>query len=422
MKLENLEKVKEYLNGEGSHKFLTYYCGQHFTGCITIFEENEAGTFYITNGHIDKVELGIPEGGMDIGVGLSSNVWDKFGTLHRSVDRMMAFYANDPLLKRIGENVRQRQFNGTTAEIARIYSYYREDMVPYSDLPEPDADPSLEAIAAEHVRGFYKVVNGVKVYYETNDGPDDKATIICLHTAGRDNRQYHELMELLRDKYRLYSLDMPAHGKSWPLPGNDVIKDHIEYGKWITSMTAALGVENPIYIGCSMAGGIVYHLAQEYSPRAVVCMQGCDDTVLRDEAIRKHNLAYLTHPGNNVGATQKEFSDSLIGNKTAPARRAFIQWGVECEVGLIKAGDFSETCNFDVKDKMHKITCPVMIIEGDEDLTYTVEMAKGSYSRLVNCENKHFKVIEGYGHFICVENPVAVAECLDEFIQTLPPV
>jgi pimeloyl-ACP methyl ester carboxylesterase len=419
MKIEILNQVKDYLNGEGHERFMNYYVARSFTGSITIYEDGEAGTFYIEKGNITNVELGEPADGVDLGFGFSSSVWDRFGGIHRSSNRAKSFWGDEPGFVNIGEAVRARQFNGTVAQICRIYSYMREGIAPYSDLPEKDPDPSPERFQAAHVRGFYIVVNDVKIYVETNDGPTDKAVIMCLHTAGRDNRQYHELMEIMADKYRMYAPDMPAHGKSWPLPGNDVIKNHVDYGKWITSITAALGVENPVYIGCSMAGGIQYHLAQEYNPRAVVCMQGCDNTYNLDKPGNKEYLELLLHPGNNVAATQKEFSDSLIGDKASPKRRAFIQWGVETEVGLVKYGDFSETMSFNVSDKMDKITCPVMIIQGMEDLTYTVDMAKGSYDRLVNCKNKRLELIEGYGHFICVEAPDVVADLLDDFISTL---
>src|SRR5699024_3558396 len=111
------------------------------------------------------------------------------------------------------------------------------------------------------IQGFYITVNGVKIYCETNNGPEDGDTIIALHTAGRENRQYHEVMDLLADKHRIISFDMPAHGKSWPLPGNEVVDNHVDYGKWVWDVIQELGVENPILMECSMGGNIMYHMA-----------------------------------------------------------------------------------------------------------------------------------------------------------------
>ena len=51
------------------------------------------------------------------------------------------------------------------------------------------------------ITGGYVNVNGIKTYYETNNGPrNPKGTIIALHTAGRETRQYHGMMEYWADK------------------------------------------------------------------------------------------------------------------------------------------------------------------------------------------------------------------------------
>ena len=56
------------------------------------------------------------------------------------------------------------------------------------------------------ITGGYINVNGVKTYYETNNGPHNpKGTIIALHTAGRETRQYHGMMEYWADQYTVCS-------------------------------------------------------------------------------------------------------------------------------------------------------------------------------------------------------------------------
>lgn len=49
------------------------------------------------------------------------------------------------------------------------------------------------------ITGAYVVVDGIKTYYETNNGPHNpNGTIIAMHTAGRESRQY-ELVQSLRE-------------------------------------------------------------------------------------------------------------------------------------------------------------------------------------------------------------------------------
>lgn len=265
------------------------------------------------------------------------------------------------------------------------------------------------------IHGFYIKVNGVKIYCETNNGPQDGEVIICLHTAGRDSRQYHDMMEILNDKYKMIAFDMPAHGKSWPLPGNKVINRYEDNGEFVWAVIEELGVKDPIVIGCSMGGNIVYHLAQEYPVKAICSMQGADYTPTVNENI----LELLHHPYVNPQISHLEFTESLIGKATTQERKDFIFWGVATEIGITKQGDLTQYNGFDVRHKMDQITCPVLVIHGLDDKIATGEMAEETMSRLTNYKNLVYKPIEDYGHFIIVENPELVSRYLDEFIQTL---
>ncbi|UUX35078.1 alpha/beta fold hydrolase [Fundicoccus culcitae] len=418
--IDNLEKVQDFLNGNGSEEFLGYYAAEHYTGPIMIIEDDEVATLHLTNGHIDEITVGKPDADENtyIGVGGEGRIWDHLkDNYQRSIQYINTDFADDEGWKVYGPKLLNRQFNTTLAHIARIYSYIRDNEEIYSDRPIREANqPVLDN--HDYVRGFYITVNGVKIYVETNDGPTDKGVIIALHTAGRENRQYHDLMNIFKDKYRIYAPDQPGHGKSMPLQGNTVVNDYNEYGNWIWDITKALGVDRPIYVGCSMSGGIVYHMAIEHPDevRAVVCMQGNDDTSVEDTS---GMIPLLTHPANNVGVTQREFSDSMVGRKTSQDRFDFIRWGVATETSVLKRGDFDICFFFDIKDRVHEVKCPVRIIEGTDDTIYTVEMAKGTMERLTGTDDKELHVIDGYGHFIAVESPEKVAPIIEDLIESL---
>lgn len=417
--LEKLQKVRQYLNGPERRKFLDYYYAEHFTGCLCIVEDEDVGALYLEKGEVVDCRLGWPGPDVQmIGVGGTSTLWDHIGDYYqRSVHTMNVRFNGNPDWKQYGPDLLNRQFNGPLNHACRIYSYVREGKELYCDHPERDPDVPLDEDLS-YIRGFYLNVNGIKIYVETNDGPTDKGVIIALHTAGRECRQYHDLMKLLRNKYRIYAPDQPGHGKSMPLSGNTVVSNNEDYVKWIWDITCALGVDAPVYMGCSMSGGITYYMALEHpdAVRGCICMQGNDNTRI---GAANSLIELLTHPANNVGATQRDFSDSMIGHKTARNRKDFIQWGVMTEISTLKKGDFSCCYNLDISSRMGELKTPVCIIEGDEDTAYTVEMAKGTMARLVSCKNKRLHVVEGYGHFIAVENPEEVAAIVDQFMSSL---
>jgi len=265
------------------------------------------------------------------------------------------------------------------------------------------------------ISGHYIVVDGVKTFYETNNGPIDKYTLICTHTAGRETRQYHQIMEIYSSKYRVIAFDMPAHGKSWPLKGNKAFSNRNEYSSFIWSFIQTLGVKEPIVVGCSLGGNIVYHVAQEYPVRAIVSMQGVDYTPGASDIA----LALMDHPHISLQHSHMNYSDSLIGKNPDPDARDFILWGVSQEIAITKKGDLSIYNGFNIIDNMPQITCPVLAIRGQDDWLVDEESVQATLSRLVNAKQVMYKKIPGIGHFPAVEKPQAVCDVIEEFLLTL---
>lgn len=265
------------------------------------------------------------------------------------------------------------------------------------------------------ITGGYIKVKGIKVYYETNNGPEEKSTIVCLHTAGRESRQYHGMMELFDNKYNMIAFDMPAHGKSWPLPGNRAINEYHAYGDFIWEFITAMGIDNPILIGCSVGGNMVYYIAQHYPVKAIVSMQGADYTPHIDTSMSD----LLNHPYCNVQYSHYDFSESLIGRDAPAEARDFILWGVCQEIGITKKADLGLYNDFDVRDGMKNITCPVLVIRGEDDWAVPEYECRGLMERLVGTKELMWKSVPGKGHFIAVEAPEVVCEAMEEFMANL---
>jgi pimeloyl-ACP methyl ester carboxylesterase len=419
--LANLLQTQKLINEVEKDKWLHFYYGRFFTGSITFVEGTAQGSLYFHDGQAYACESGLPLTGIDVGISGSAEAWDHFKERRRSVNigsnkaaATKRGWNPAQALSQLGSTLRLRQAAAPLAEAARLYSYAREGLLPSQD---PDLVPrDTDAIIPDvNIRGFYVRVRGVKIYCETNDGPDDQLTLIFLPTAGRDGRQYHDLMALFGKKYKIVVLDLPGHGKSWPLPGNKVINEFHEYGDWVWEIISALNIKNPMTCGCSMAGCIQYYLAQNYPVRAICCMQGVEDTAGQTDT-RVTDM--LWHPLVSCQHSHLELTESLIGRKTSLARQEFIYWGVLQETGITKQGDYLELLSFDVKDHMEKIACPVLIIEGMDDQSYTPYMTEQSKKRLVNSKYVELCLIEGYGHFIAVESPETVYKLLNEFIES----
>jgi pimeloyl-ACP methyl ester carboxylesterase len=263
------------------------------------------------------------------------------------------------------------------------------------------------------ITGHYVEVHGTSTYYETNDPA--KTQIVCLHTAGRENRQWHGMMACLAGKFQLIALDMPGHGKTYPLKGNRCIDNRDDYAAFIWDFAQALGLPNPIMMGCSLGGNLVLQLAQVYPVKAIVCMQGSDYT----PSISPTALAMMTHPYVSMQHSHLDFTESLIGGNPDPGAKDFLMWCVAQSVPVAHQKDLSIYTSFDLRQTMPKITCPVLMIRGEDDWLVSQDLTDGTRSRLMNAAKLVYERLEGVGHFPHVEKPKAISAMVENFLNQL---
>jgi pimeloyl-ACP methyl ester carboxylesterase len=107
--------------------------------------------------------------------------------------------------------------------------------------------------------------------------------LLCLHTAGADSRQFRHLMcdEAVTRDYRVIAFDMPWHGKSYPPAGWQEYEYRLtteRYVATIRAFCAALALERPVALGCSIGGRIVLQLAHAHGAqfRALIGLEAAD--------------------------------------------------------------------------------------------------------------------------------------------------
>jgi len=264
------------------------------------------------------------------------------------------------------------------------------------------------------ITSYYISVNGVKICVETNNGPNDKGTVVCFGSAGRESRQFHGMMECLQGNFNVVAFDMPGHGKSWPLNGNSLFSEYHEYCDFIIAVLQKLGISNPICVGCALGGNVTYYLAQHVKVRAIISMAGTDYSPHVDKSVSDN----LDHPYCSVQHSHFDFTDSLIGSATSPEDREFILWGVCTEVGKAKAADYGGVYNgFDVRDGMNLVTCPVLVIRGEEDWTVQDETFNPLLERLTAAAAVEYVVLSGLSHYNPQESPRLVSDTMLSFLS-----
>lgn len=119
-----------------------------------------------------------------------------------------------------------------------------------------------------------------RVYFEE---AGQGVPLVCLHTAGADNRQYRHLMcdQAITSRFRVLAFDMPWHGKSYPPQG--AMRDEYRlstalYVDTILAFCDALDLSRPAVLGCSIGGRIVLELARAHAHRfrALIGVEAAD--------------------------------------------------------------------------------------------------------------------------------------------------
>jgi pimeloyl-ACP methyl ester carboxylesterase len=262
--------------------------------------------------------------------------------------------------------------------------------------------------------GRYINVGEVELYYEENT-PASGPAIVCVHIAGRESRQYHGMMEGFGSRVRLLAPDMPAHGKSRPLPGNRAIDDRAQYTDFLWGFMSALGVEDACVLGCSLGGNLMFDLAQRYPVKAVITLQGLDYTPSISAVAR----TFMNHPHVSLQHSHLDYSVSLMGSGADEAARDFVKWGVCQEIAVTKKADLGMYNGFDVRGGMGGITCPVLMIRGLEDWIVDAEANAETLARITRSSRLAYREIPGTGHFPAVENPAALCALIEEFMARL---
>ena len=239
-----------------------------------------------------------------------------------------------------------------------------------------------------------------RLYYETaGQGP----TVLCLHTAGADSRQFRYLMEdaELTSKYRFVAFDMPWHGRSDP-PTDWATRTYSltteNYSQTVFAFMDAMQIEKPILMGCSMGGAIAIYLASTAGDKftAVFGLEG-----------GLGNAGRFVPWTNDQQVDHSHFLTSWVGGLIAPSSpsgpRSLTLWGYAQSGPGVYQGD-TNFYSRDLPEKARNLgpaQCPLWIFSGEYDYSATTEMSRAAV-KLVGGE---LVVMKGSGHFPMAEDP-----------------
>ena len=244
-----------------------------------------------------------------------------------------------------------------------------------------------------------------RVYFEE---AGQGVPLVCLHTAGADGRQFRHLLndpEITRH-FRVIAFDMPWHGKSLPPLGwqdEEYTLTTRGYVDLILAFCAALGVERPVVLGCSIGGKIVLELARLHarSFRALIGLESADY-----QAPWYDDTGWLHRPDVHGGEVCGALMSGLITPQSPSETRWDTLWMYMMSgPGVFKGDLFFYRADGDFRDRVAEIDtsqCPLYLLTGEYDFSCTPADTERTAAAI---KGARVTVMKEIGHFPMSENP-----------------
>src|SRR5579871_142982 len=275
--------------------------------------------------------------------------------------------------------------------------------------PQPATPPAKPG-------GAYDAPVGRYVYLEL-EGQDHRVyfeeagqgvPMLLQHTAGCHGAQWRHLMERreITDHFRLIAYDLPFHGKSLPPIGPKWWAEQYRLtGAFLravpVSLAAALGLERPVFMGCSVGGLLALDLALHHPDvfAAVVSLEGALNIETDIGA-----LGALWHP--KVSNEYKARLMNALMSPTSPqAYRKETSQVYAAGWPPAFLGDlYYYLVDYDLRERAKDIRIPVHILNGEYDSSGTLEHGRAAHAAI---PGSTWVAMPGLGHFPMSENPEA---------------
>lgn len=257
-------------------------------------------------------------------------------------------------------------------------------------------------------------VNDCNYYYEIH-GPGNNETIVFSHGLLWSTKLFHKQVEHLKDRYRIVAYDHRGQGQSEVTESGYDLEQLYEDA---VALIEKLELGQVHFAGLSMGGFVGMRLAARRPDlvKSLILME----TSARDEP-SKLNYAFLNLLVKVFGVKivtgsvmNIMFSKKFLNDPNREEERE--EWKKELQSNqrtITRAVD-GIVHRKGVENELDKITCPCLILVGDQDIATKPEEAEFIHSKI---PQSILKVIEGGGHSACIEEPEQYNAEIEKFLS-----
>lgn len=243
--------------------------------------------------------------------------------------------------------------------------------------------------------------------YYFSSGEDDwsRPAVILLHGAGGNHLHWPSELRRLEGQ-RIYAPDLPGHGKS-----DGIGRQSIDaYASCVLAFMDDLKVRKAIFVGHSMGGAIALHIALNYARRTLgIALINTAPTLRLPAGLLENTLTPATLP-----LAIKNIGELAFSPQADPRLKENAMQRMSEIRSSVLHGDFLACNSFDVFARLARIKVPTLILSGTDDKMVPPHYAQTMHQKI---KNSLLLSMDGAGHMLMLENPVAVIKSLGLFLS-----
>jgi 3-oxoadipate enol-lactonase len=256
-------------------------------------------------------------------------------------------------------------------------------------------------------------LNGVGLRYELS-GSGDRA-LVLVHEMGGSLESWDDIAPRFAASRRVLRYDTRGAGLSQKIRGEltlDTMADDI------AALLDALAISGKVAIaGIAVGGAIALHFAARYPERAGAVVAGSPATGISPER-RVPALERVA----KIEATGMGFAvEDSMQNGYAPELRGDIERFQRFRARWLGndpgsyAAIWRMLANADMQSELTRLSCPVLVIGGSLDRVRPASVAEGIAKSIPGARYVEVRT----GHYMAVQTPDLLADCVDEFLKSI---
>jgi len=295
--------------------------------------------------------------------------------------------------------------------------------------PAPCEPPSAGTLKYEDVVAKYATPDSKFMVLEGNDGIRVHYTdqgmgpaVLLVHSSGGDLFDWDPWVSVLRTKYRVVRLDLPAFGLTGPVPSGNYSIDR--YLTLVDGLMDELGIERFAIVGTSYGGLVAFRYAATRTDRITALVlsnsAGVEYGGRGGTTERTRSAARVFKPEVRTNEQTETFLKTIINDpsKVTPAmvqrktdysnivgrdREAFVA------TGLYERGNPQRV--------LAHVRAPALVLWGGNSKGLSSETAQLFVDYMKNAKRTQKIVYEGGGHLIHIERPEQTVKDVKAFLD-----